>query len=1682
MVAARRRSAGPASRVPNGRVSSGRSPLPGVPERSESSVHGGPAVEALRHLQRAAGNAAVAALVGRDAVTGLVGTPTALAVARQPVDAPPAPGGSGETGTGPELPPGEHFEWSGSPENPKLVVSRSWMLAQGVPEGLFKITGADHPSVLKPIISALVDRTAWAVAHRDEILKDIADVEMTIGENRWKHDPIQITPSESILLVIGMPPNAPIQVFDNGPALQVYVDMRHLGGGGGSGTSGMGAAQSRRVAERVVAAIETHVGKPMLPQAQEYMLSEVAQLAATAKGANRWNVSERLLKSVYGEQQWGEMLAGRQADESTGGAIVKTPGGGYQMPADLSPEDQAMAVRVLKALFGGARTAEAGTAIPLSTSEIEKLRTLEEHPELLAAAAKVIKQGKGKTLATGSLTSILETVFEVVEMRSAAEQLGVKLSGEAPDEKPIVERPVHGVIVNRTGKLVPKQEAEFRFDVTDDVDAFRVAMVNIRWAPVKQPDKPGAAPKKLEGEQTRYIDTRDQGWLNDRTFEKTFSEPGLYDIHAFVNHNFYQPAHFTLTVEVKTESTRLAEMEAAQAESFGQTTTEAKPEKFEDVIEQERRDLGMIQPPPGMGLGTGYEKGTRAEGQLAEGLLAEKGGSAALGAADYDRQIAAQEGLREQYAKAAGTANKDLLEEIDAKLERLRKTRGKLKDLQGAKNTYQVHCQGSYVTRTNKLRGGPLKLMTWFTYDPATRRYHAHMLDSTLLVKREELNYQAEGAPDESYERVMERLFFELSQTYPDGSMSFSFQKYDGLTPTSQFIRFERRTDTARNDMREVVYSDTANWLVNLAAAISLAFPPAAAVMVPLSIAYNAAQAMDQLEEARRTGTDKTGDYLNLGLVALDVIPLVGRARRVVIGGRVLFAIDAIQYAGQAYIFTEGALKQIEMLRDGQLTELAKLHDDINRLKEVNESDPALADMEKQAKALVGRIRDTGTDTFFEMASSQVMTIAPTIAVGKMAEHIGQRRADAAGGADDVDPRRPRPDADPGSTIKQSSEPLGQVRLTDPQLSLGLPPQVRGDVPVFRGPPPERAGVEVHYTLDRKGLVNEVHVRVGPDANASHVAEHARTVELMNDYRGLSGQARLVFERMVAALKLQKQPPPVGSKAWEAQLELEKLPPIIRRRMEALDAVTKSNHDADTAMAARLRAEIAGLQEQLERHKGTFERMENDPGAGYVAAHDEPGTVRLDLPPDHLRNVLDEMPSAEARRLSEWMGEAAFREVAAAGPAELRRAREARRRVDAVMADSDAAKGLQVLVSGPGKLGAGKVLDVITGIAPENLLGVFRLIGRGVWPNPRRNPARTIGLGNNPDRVDFLGRYGRETYEKIRSGDDRNGTIFNTLAGKLKGLDDATAAALVTKVRDAPGPQARKRELGLEVGRAAARRVQGAKTTNLEQRYLDEARTWIEAHKDSLVPVVDKTTGKKAVDVEAAILARAKIQQFRDRVLANWQAYQRKYSPEQLRQMLGDIDRIANEGGLATTWVNRDRGEIAEAFFVPGGGLNQRRLPNPLHPAESGAPGFSRLDGRYAAGERGGRNTGTEWVEFKSHADVGVHGRNGEPNRDAVRLAEQFAAEGAEDWHALLANTHTRCDGIVIAFAHAPDPATRAAMLEELFSPDSPFKAVGFAGEWHERPAGNAMPPVPDKLRDGPIDTTTPQPVPPPDE
>jgi hypothetical protein len=150
----------------------------------------------------------------------------------------------------------------------------------------------------------------------------------------------------------------------------------------------------------------------------------------------------------------------------------------------------------------------------------------------------------------------------------------------------------------------------------------------------------------------------------------------------------------------------------------------------------------------------------------------------------------------------------------------------------------------------------------------------------------------------------------------------------------------------------------------------------------------------------------------------------------------------------------------------------------------------------------------------------------------------------------------------------------------------------------------------------------------------------------------------------------------------------------------------------------------------------------------------------------------------------------------------------------------------------------------------------------------------------------------------------------------------------------------------------------------------------------------------------------------------------------------------------------------------------------PDAPAGATRPGFTRLDDFYEPGTRprgtgGGPATpGREWVEIKSdRIDQGPGGDR--VDSDAVGASRRYAKGARADWDALLSNekTRTRGDGIVMHWVRKPrSQATIDAMQAELFSKDSPIRAVRFGDDpWIERPASNPMPDIHPRLREGPI-------------
>jgi hypothetical protein len=171
------------------------------------------------------------------------------------------------------------------------------------------------------------------------------------------------------------------------------------------------------------------------------------------------------------------------------------------------------------------------------------------------------------------------------------------------------------------------------------------------------------------------------------------------------------------------------------------------------------------------------------------------------------------------------------------------------------------------------------------------------------------------------------------------------------------------------------------------------------------------------------------------------------------------------------------------------------------------------------------------------------------------------------------------------------------------ELSQALPK--RQQVPVEIDPNLQGNAVRVHYAVDKKGQITDIQIKAGAQATPKDIQLHASTVKRMQQYSGLSRHVQVMKDRIKGWVN-KNGVPPVGTKAWEAQLEIEKLPHIIAERAERL-----ANGGLDEKSQLRLEAELADLKLQMVEHEKTLKMMDKDPGKGFVAA-ESPGSKKAE--------------------------------------------------------------------------------------------------------------------------------------------------------------------------------------------------------------------------------------------------------------------------------------------------------------------------------------------------------------------------------------------------------------------------------------------------------------------------------------
>ena len=765
--------------------------------------------------------------------------------------------------------------------------------------------------------------------------------------------------------------------------------------------------------------------------------------------------------------------ANRKAAKEAG----RVKGHTISLPENLR-EDWPQIMAILKELVGAPTTPkQTDRGLAISEKEALLLLKIAKSPLRQEIVDRIRNAQSGK--ANSDLGDALEAIIEEQELKAARKRLGLDDPGVG-GEKPVLKRPVHGNIVLTGGRPVPRKEAVFTFEVTDDVDALRAPLIQIQWV-VYPKDRPKFV---FDAELNTYSPLRGQGPINDQLFEVTFPVAGNYVVEALVSHNFFLPAHFSTELKILTEEQEVNLQEKGPLSGFA-APKGAKTDKHDF-------DVGGFT-----SAVTDYEEGTVTRGKLDPAF---KAGTLADRLKSIDAEIARVEKLCEQFRTPSNEHGAAVLHWAEDYLKELRSGRSAVEV--SATDTQVVPCTGVYVSRSKKAPSKPLNLVC--LQKRTADGYRVILHDLSQVYEAENYRFEVDNATAEG---AYEEVFVEAAEAYPDGTLSIAFQGWSEKTqkPTDSYVKYRKVTDTVLKDVKTNVFDPAVNIAVNIAAAVMMVIPGLQAAGFALAIIWNTSQTLLELEEKAAKGTLKDKDLVYAGAsFALDLLPVVGRSARVVsMGRKAYYAIELTQFAGQVLLVSLQGAEQIEKLRNGVISKLANLNERIVELERVNPSDPELDALRVQQDKLIREGQDAVIEVYGSIVAQQgLMMVGGALiqqaAIKKFGARLGEletqgRFAHREGESPHYDYDERRIVADRATMTQAEFESVERVARLAERLEGAVPdPSTRARVVESLGD----GSVEI--------VVGGTKTHLESDAGRKvlHVADNAHADDILNAARG----------------------------------------------------------------------------------------------------------------------------------------------------------------------------------------------------------------------------------------------------------------------------------------------------------------------------------------------------------------------------------------------------------------------------------------------------------------------------------------------------------------------------------------------------------------------------------------------------
>lgn len=932
---------------------------------------------------RGAAESEAAALATTAADGGAVTQPTrAIDLSRPAADRdakpdadPPPPAGAASLGAG--VP----FQVQGG----ALVVTKAWMAdAPGLePIGPHDVD-VHAPKRIKLQLTEL--RAAGVLPWISDDQIRIASSELTFGgPYAKKPDPFTWHLESSAFTIIGPPPGTDIHWMPWGDGMLGVFQYDLIKAGSRRRKHAFQPEPALR--DRMLAALEATTGLRMAAEARRRLPKHPFTLDAEPNEGIIATVERADLENLFGRETWASYLdVGFGAGGAAGGTNVL---GHVAIGSEARADDLLALAEFLDEVGADTSPPTANqppptTASPYLFTVLRRINALAEtNPDL---RKRIIDHLRGSAMLTGAepLDGFgLDRLIEELEFEQAMAQVGITPAPGARVQAPQLDAPVRGHIVNRSGGIIAEETAAFSFERTSGMTGavLNLPRVSIQWATQHLPEAPTTPPgASVEAEPVippgatlHHGPVVKAGTEGDEGDYRLKLAPGFYAVHAFVNHNFYRPAHFWMPVEVKTEATRSREL---NDETFGAMGDRNLTEFVHDF------ETGLLDDAPLVGRGE-YHNGQVFRGELP---------------ADWKRQTpeqrlawldTEQERVRrliKQYGESKSGSYRDIADYARHYLSTLTNTEKRIQgELKGGAEMFE--CRATYVSRQAGIPDAALRLTATAVQTGQLVSITLH--DHTKLYEPQDYHFKG-VALDGKFETALENAFVNLCKSYPAGTISLHAETLGADDePTGKTIGYELDTGGVWKDVKSAVWDPTVQIAVNIAGAVMMVFLPVSAPAVLLALAaYNAVDTIDNLETMRQKGTVTNWDTAAaIGQIAMDLLPFLGRAKPFLkTASRTMMLIDGVQLAGAAALVTVDGLHQLEHIRDKDIAEIAQLQawiDDPN-----NQSHPDLPQRKRDLEAMITRTREEGTRLIDAMVKQGAIMVAPNLAFTKVSSHI----------------------------------------------------------------------------------------------------------------------------------------------------------------------------------------------------------------------------------------------------------------------------------------------------------------------------------------------------------------------------------------------------------------------------------------------------------------------------------------------------------------------------------------------------------------------------------------------------------------------------------------------------------------------------------------------------------------------